>query len=103
MDDDSFIFEEDDRAENFNEDVHETPDYILGGILAGLYYLPPEHILKEQSGWGRKIRYSSYQRLLTAWSPICETSLDQFFDRVEVMRVDRALFLNQALSVGKVK
>jgi hypothetical protein len=29
----------------------------MKAILAGLYELPPKHILQYQTGWGRRIRY----------------------------------------------
>ena len=107
-DDDSFIFEEnlDDEPIPTPTDLYlSTPDYILGGILAGLYYLPPEFILKSQTGWGRKIRYLRYHRLPISWTALAdrlahEISFAQNFERVEMMRVNRVLDLNQTLSVG---
>jgi hypothetical protein len=33
------------------------PSYLMKAILAGLYELPPKHILQYQTGWGRRIRY----------------------------------------------
>ena len=40
------------------------------GILSGLYYLPPERILKCQSGWGWPIHYKSIREVNTSWHDI---------------------------------
>lgn len=39
------------------------PAYLMRAILAGLYELPPPHILKCQLGLGRRVRYDSVHRL----------------------------------------
>jgi hypothetical protein len=36
-----------------------TPCYLLTAILAGLYEIPPMHVLRHQIGWGRRVRYDS--------------------------------------------
>jgi Putative 2OG-Fe(II) oxygenase len=43
------------------EDPLHPPAYLMQAILAGLYELPPPHILKYQTGWGRRIRYHRVQ------------------------------------------
>ena len=40
-----------------------VPSYYMKAILAGLYEIPPDHILRHQTGWGRKIRYDRVCRL----------------------------------------
>jgi hypothetical protein len=62
-DDDSFQFEDDKFAD-------ENKNIIYNGLLSGLYYLPPEHILKTQSGWGWPIRYKQIRELPLAWKPL---------------------------------
>lgn len=75
--DDSFVFD------GSSDGVRLTPEYLLSGILAGLYYLPPEYILKCQSGWGRRIRYDQYCQTLPHWDIVSETSnVRQNFDYI---------------------
>jgi uncharacterized protein (TIGR02466 family) len=40
-----------------NDDPSVAPSYLLTAILGGLYELPPIHILRYQTGWGRRVRY----------------------------------------------
>jgi uncharacterized protein (TIGR02466 family) len=63
------LFDEDDNSYQEVEDVEAiaeqhhsddpsvAPSYLLTAILAGLYELPPIHILRYQTGWGRRVRY----------------------------------------------
>lgn len=46
-----------DEDEYDSDEQDEAPSYLMSAILAGLYELPPTHILKHQTGWGRRIRY----------------------------------------------
>ena len=41
------------------------PSYLMTAILAGLYELPPPHILRYQTGWGRRIRYRQVHHIPT--------------------------------------
>ena len=40
-----------------DDDDDDLPPFLMTAILAGLYELPPLHILRYQTGWGRRIRY----------------------------------------------
>lgn len=55
-----------------NEDTSVAPSYLLTAILAGLYELPPMHILRYQTGWGRRVRYDPEKlvRLTPNFHPI---------------------------------
>ena len=68
--DDSFIFDSESEIDDIKIKSSEIPEYILSGILAGLYYLPPERILKTQNGWGRRIKYDSFKKIDLNWKPI---------------------------------
>ena len=46
------------------------PSYLLKAILAGLYELPPPHILQYQTGWGRRIRYHEVRHIPTQFQPL---------------------------------
>lgn len=72
-DDDSFQFE-DDKFSDENKDI------IYKGLLSGLYYLPPEHILKTQSGWGWPINYEQVKELHFDWRPLEKQVEDQDFE-----------------------
>lgn len=54
------------------DDGEKPPSYLMKAILAGLYELPPPHILKYQTGWGRRIRYRSAHRLVSSFIPVPE-------------------------------
>lgn len=42
----------------FDESFDElTQSSLVSALMAGLYYIPPERILRHQMGWGRRIRY----------------------------------------------
>lgn len=64
-DDESFVFDD-----TNNEHSESCPEYIVSGIMAGLYYLPPESLLKTQSGWGRRIRYRSFRHVFPNWQAL---------------------------------
>jgi Putative 2OG-Fe(II) oxygenase len=40
-----------------DSDPSMPPCYLLTAILAGLYEIPPMHVLRHQIGWGRRVRY----------------------------------------------
>jgi hypothetical protein len=48
-----------------HSDSRLPPSYLIQAILAGLYELPPPHILQYQTGWGRRIRYHHVQHIPT--------------------------------------
>lgn len=58
-----------DTTNNGDSDSQLTPSYLLSGILAGLYYLPPEFLLRNQIGWGRRVTYNSFNAISLAWKP----------------------------------
>ena len=60
--DEEDFYEESEASVSCCDDVDEddlsvTPGYLLTAILAGLYEIPPFHILRHQTGWGRRVRY----------------------------------------------
>ena len=62
--DDSFIFDGDETSSSV------TPTYLLSAILAGLQYLPPEKILKENIQLGRTVQYKLYRKILPKWDDL---------------------------------
>ena len=66
-----------DRSEGYSYDEaqdksenRDNKDQLFHGILAGLYYLPPECILKHQSGWGWPIHYQKVTEIMPQWLPV---------------------------------
>ena len=61
------------------------PAFIIAALLAGLYELPPDWLLRTQSGLGRLVRYDGYRMVLPRWQPIpCTTQLFSSCDRALV-------------------
>ncbi len=48
-----------------NNETPLPPPYLMTATLAGLYELPPPHILRYQTGWGRRIRYRQVHHIPT--------------------------------------
>jgi hypothetical protein len=53
-----------------NQSLFLPPAYLMNAILAGLYEIPPNHILQYQTGWGRRIRYNYTQNIPLQFHPI---------------------------------
>jgi hypothetical protein len=80
----NFIF--DDTNELINKDF----SYLSSGILAGLNYLPPENILKKQTGIGRRVQYKQYQLLTPIWRVLNNIiGSDSPFQSVSVSDINR--------------
>lgn len=45
----------------------EIPEYLLAGLMAGLYILPAEEMLKTQSDASRRMKYKSYRKIEPDW------------------------------------
>jgi hypothetical protein len=85
-----------DQGGNDNTDVNDSsaaPAYLIKAILAGLYELPPPHILKYQLGLGRRVRYDSVVRLESHFLPLEGRSAD-----LERMRLTRQFDTSKAAS-----
>eukprot|EP01041_Mallomonas_annulata_P004022 gene4022-8011_t len=63
----SYVFDNDGID---SDSVRFTPEYLVSGILAGLNILPPERLLRKQTGAGRLIQYQTYRKLNPIWSSI---------------------------------
>ena len=74
---------------------HDPPEWLMGAVLGGLYELPPESLLKTQSGFGRRIRYSQgTKRIKPEWRPVegfqfqASNACNNVFSSAEVAYVD---------------
>lgn len=78
----------------FDESYDETTEACLvSAMMAGLYYIPPERILRHQSGWGRRVRYKEYHQIHPNWTSVSPPShLEAMFDWVESAEVPRVAF-----------
>mmetsp|Transcript_14779 Transcript_14779/g.22262 ORF Transcript_14779/g.22262 Transcript_14779/m.22262 type:complete len:451 (-) Transcript_14779:7-1359(-) len=65
-----YLYSEDENERSVSDSCSRVPSYLLEGLLAGQYYLPPEHILKHQSGWGRRVRYDRLVELDCKWQAV---------------------------------
>jgi len=63
--DGGFVFDDEDGGEEQDESV--LYDCLLSALLAGLYEIPIERILRCQTGFGRRIKYKSYRRIEPLW------------------------------------
>lgn len=59
-----FIFDDDETDEN------EIYQCLLSALLAGLYEIPREKLLRHQTGFGRRIKYKTYNRIEPMWKEI---------------------------------
>jgi hypothetical protein len=80
--DDKFRFDEEFTAEGAR--------CVISGLMAGLYYLPPERLLRHQTGWGRRIRYKSYRQIDPTWTPLqLSAALEKSIEVLEVASIPR--------------
>jgi len=58
--------------------------FVLAAVLAGLYELPPDWLLRKQSGLGRRVRYDRYSLIRPTWTSLSPVPGFDAFERALV-------------------
>ena len=95
-----------DRSYEFDvvikDDNTQIPEYLLSGLLAGLYFLPPEDLLTTSSDVGRTMRYQSYRDLQPVWHEFAPPGESPFASHAYA-DVPRLTYNDTSLSPGSFR
>lgn len=92
-----------DNGGTHEEDDNESdvpPTFLMKAILAGLYELPPMHILKFQNGWGRRIKYDDVVRLEENFKFCSSIGFANVRTHISRMELTRKYFADKVNSVA---